>query len=190
MFFRKKTEETETDWIEGCRQNKPKSQEMLYKHYYSYAMTICLQYSKSEEEAAEILNDSFFKVFTKMQQYDTKQAFRAWLRKIIVHTAIDYYRRYHKNLYVNIEDIAPVEQDISVDILSTLSAEEIIKLLQRLKENQRIVFSLFEIEGYSHEEIADTLGITAGTSRATLSRAKAFLQQQLEKQAQAENLSN
>lgn len=187
MFFRKKTEESVLDWLEGCKQGKPKPQEMLYKHYYSYAMSICLQYSKNEEEAAEILNDSFFKVFTKIDKYETTQPFKTWFRRIIINTAIDYYRRNNKHTHVNIEDVAPHEQEISVDALSKLSAEDILKLLQRLPENQRIVFNLFEIEGYGHEEIAEKLNIAPSTSRVHLLRAKQQLRQLVEKLFQYSN---
>jgi RNA polymerase sigma-70 factor (ECF subfamily) len=181
MFFKSKPE-TEEDWIEGCRQNKPKSQEMLYKHYYGYAMSICLQYGKNSDEAAEILNDAFFKVFTKISLFENGNSFKGWLRRIVVNTAIDYYRKHNKNLHINIEDIAPPEQDISVDALSQLSAENILSMLQQLPENQRMVFNLFEIEGYSHEEIAEKLGTSSSVSRSHLCRAKQKLRQLLEKQ--------
>lgn len=187
MFFRKKTEDSVLDWLEGCKQGKPKSQEMLYKHYYGYAMTICLQYAKNEEEGAEILNDSFFKVFTKIHQYESTQPFKTWFRRIIINTAISYYRKNNKHTHVNIEDIAPHEQEVSIDALTKLSAEDILKLLQRLPESQRIVFNLFEIEGYGHEEIAEKLNIAASTSRVHLLRAKQQLRQLVEKLFQYSN---
>ncbi len=181
MFFRKKAENTEEDWIEGCRQGKAKSQEMLYKHYYGYAMSICLQYSKKEEENAEILNDAFFKVFTKISQYDKQQVFKSWLRKIIVNSAIDYYRKNNKNIHQSIDTITIPEQEISSDILAQLSANDILELLQKLPENQRIVFNLYEIEGYSHEEIGEKLGMSSSVSRTNLFRAKQQLKILIEK---------
>jgi RNA polymerase sigma-70 factor (ECF subfamily) len=181
MFFRKKTENTEEDWIEGCRKGNPKSQEMLYKHYYGYAMSICLQYSKKEEETVEILNDAFFKIFTKISQYDKEQSFKSWIRKIIINSAIDYYRKNNKNTHQNIDEITAPEQEISTDILSQLSANEILELLQKLPENQRIVFNLYEIEGYSHDEIAEKLGMSSSVSRTNLFRAKQQLKVLIEK---------
>jgi RNA polymerase sigma-70 factor (ECF subfamily) len=148
-----------------------KDQEGLYKHFYGYVMGICLRYAKSKDEASEILNDSFLKVFNKLNTYDSSKLFKAWLRRITVNTAIDYYRREHKHDYqLPIEKAIKEENDF--DVIDQLNTEDILKLLQKLPDNYRVVFNLYEIEGYSHDEIGEMLKIPVGTSKSNLSRAK------------------
>ncbi|MCC5944758.1 MAG: sigma-70 family RNA polymerase sigma factor [Bernardetiaceae bacterium] len=149
---------------------------MLYKQYYGYAMSVCLRYSNHKEEAAEVLNDSFLKVFNKIHQYDPKKSFRGWLRRILINTSIDYYRRNEKHYYhSDVESAMAEEYDLNV--LDKLSAEDIYKIIQKLPEIYRITFNLYEVEGYSHEEISQKLGVPAGTSRSNLSRAKQKLRE-------------
>jgi RNA polymerase sigma factor (sigma-70 family) len=180
MFFRRKSEANPLDWIEDCKKGKPKAQEMLYKHYYGYVMSICLQYSKTQEQAAEILNDSFYKVFTQIGKYEQEFEFKLWLRKITINTAIDYCRKNTKNLFLT-EEITPQTQELTQDFTYAFTAEEILQLLNKLSENQRIVFNLYEIEGYTHDEIAEKLNITEAASRTFLSRAKQKLKEIIEK---------
>jgi RNA polymerase sigma factor (sigma-70 family) len=180
MFFRRKSEANPLDWIEDCKQGKPKAQEMLYKHYYSYVMSICLQYSKDQDQAAEILNDSFYKVFTQIGKYDKTFDFKSWVRKIAINTAIDYCRKNTKNLF-HTEPITPNTEEITQDLNDAFTATEILNILNKLSENQRIVFNLYEIEGYSHDEIADKLSISEAASRTFLSRAKQKLKEIIEK---------
>jgi len=163
---------TEVDrLIEGCRKGRLKDQEGLYKHFYGYVMGICLRYAKSRDEASEVLNDAFLKVFNKIAMYDNTKLFKAWLRRIVVNTAIDYYRREHKyDNHVPIEKASREENDF--DAIDQLNAEDILKLLQELPPQYRLVFNLYEIEGYSHEEIGEILKIPVGTSKSHLSRAK------------------
>jgi RNA polymerase sigma factor (sigma-70 family) len=157
--------------IEGCMKGRLKDQEGLYKHFYGYAMGICLRYAKTRDEASEILNDSFLKVFNKLGMYDSSKLFKAWLRRIVVNTAIDYYRREHKyDNQVPIEKAGREENDF--DVIDQLNTEDILKLLQKLPDNHRVVFNLYEIEGYSHDEIGEMLQIPVGTSKSNLSRAK------------------
>lgn len=166
-----KLSKIEKEFIKGCRKQELKYQEKLYKHFYSYAMSICLRYSSSEEEAGEILNDSFMKVFTKIDKYDDKLSFKSWFRRIIINTSIDYYRKHikHKN-QADIEE-AQYETD-NYSAVEQMSAEEILKLLNHLSSQYKIVFNLYEIEGYSHEEIGKMLNISSSTSRTNLARAK------------------
>jgi RNA polymerase sigma-70 factor (ECF subfamily) len=134
-------------------------------------MGICLRYAKSRDEASEVLNDAFLKVFNKIAMYDNTKLFKAWLRRIVVNTAIDYYRREHKyDNHVPIEKASREENDF--DAIDQLNAEDILKLLQELPPQYRLVFNLYEIEGYSHEEIGEILKIPVGTSKSHLSRAK------------------
>jgi RNA polymerase sigma-70 factor (ECF subfamily) len=162
--------------LKGCKRGKAEAQEGLYRHYYGYAMSICLRYAGSRDEASEILNDSFIKIFAKIKQFDFKKSFRAWLRRIIVNTAIDHYRKNKKHQYGL--DISAAEGEMeSENVLHQLAAEEIFKLIQQLPDKYRLAFNLYEIEGYSHEEIAEQLGVPIGTSRSNLSRAKRKLRE-------------
>ncbi len=163
--------ETELHIIRQCKTGKLKYQEKLYRHFYGYAMSIGLRYAHDQEEALEIVNDSFLKVFHKIAQHDEQRSFKAWLRKIIINTAIDYHRKhakYHQQL-----DIAQAEQESdSVSIIDKMSAEEILALIQELPQTLRLVFNLYEIEGYAHREIATLLKIPENSSRTYLTRAK------------------
>lgn len=161
----------EKEIIKGCRKKKSKSQEMLYKHFYGYAMSICLRYSYSKDEALEILNDSFMKVFNNIQKYNENLSFKSWLRRIIINTSIDYYRKNQKHRHtLNIEMAR--NEEYHLDIIDDLSVEDILKLLNELPNQYRIIFNLYEIEGYSHKEIAKMLDIPESTSRTNLARAK------------------
>ena len=166
--------------IKGCMKGDRESQKMLYKHYYGYAMSVCVRYAHSMEEAQEIMNDGFLKVFTKINQYDPNRSFKGWLRRIMINTAIDYFRS-NKNHYHHHEiELAEGEQE-KEDILRDLSYNEIIALVQRLSPGYRTVFSLYVIEGYTHEEISEKLNINVGTSKSNLSKARANLRSMLAK---------
>jgi len=172
------TSELEQEWVQGCLKGKLKAQEMLYKHYYGYAMSVCLRYAGSRDEAAEILNDSFLKVFGKIDQYDPKRSFKAWLRRIVVNTAIDHYRRNQKlTLTDGLEDART--EECEADAIDQLTAAEIMQMVQALPEAHRLAFNLYEIEGFNHEEIGEMLGIPVGTSKSNLSRAKKKLREMI-----------
>jgi len=164
--------------IEACRKKNPASQELLYRKFYGYAMGICRRYSRSREEALEILNEGFFKVMTNLDRYTPSLSFKGWMRRIMVNAAIDYFRRNERHnhvidiSYLKIEEMAP-------GIWSQLSEEIILAAIQQLPPSYRIVFNLHAIEGYSHEEIAQKLGISVGTSKSNLSVARAKLMKML-----------
>ncbi|TAE01695.1 MAG: RNA polymerase sigma factor [Bacteroidetes bacterium] len=151
-----------------------KSQELFYKQFYGYGMAICLRYLPNKEEAKEVLNDSFLKIFAQIQQLQEQDQFKSWIRRIIVNTALDRLRK-NKKFQMN-TDIEDAQLEIvDSNVLNKLSAEEIMGMLQKLPDNYRTVFNLYEIEGFNHEEIAKMLGIPVGTSKSNLSRAKAKL---------------
>jgi RNA polymerase sigma factor (sigma-70 family) len=164
--------------LKGCSKGNLKAQEDLFKLYWGYVMSIALRFSSCHDNALEIANDSFLKIFMKIKSHQIDKEFKAWVRKIVVNTAIDYYRKDKKN---NIEISIEVAYNEPVDesVIDNLNAEEIIKLINSLPENYRYTFCLFEIEGYSHDEIALQLGITASTSRSNLTRAKKMLRQMI-----------
>ncbi|RMG25418.1 MAG: RNA polymerase sigma factor [Bacteroidetes bacterium] len=163
--------------LEGCRKQSRLSQLQLYQHFYSYALGVCLRYSRSRAEAEEILNDGFLKVFRNIHQYRPEQPFKPWLRKILIHTAIDYYRKYHKQAL----ETLPYEDEwtgaIANDALEQLAYQDVIALLQKLPPAYRMVFNLYAVEGMTHAEIAKTLGIKVGTSKSNLAKARMKLKQ-------------
>ncbi|NJM93529.1 MAG: sigma-70 family RNA polymerase sigma factor [Cytophagales bacterium] len=162
--------------MEKCRNHDLRAQEMLYKHFYGFAKAICLRYAHNKEDAVEILNDSFMKVFDKIKSYEEQNSFKAWLKRIIVNTAIDAYRREAKHSrHLEIERAESQETDL--DSVQHLQAEELLQLLEALPSVHRITFNLYEIEGYSHREIAEMLDTTESNSRSTLTRAKKKLRE-------------
>lgn len=171
-----KQEENDIHIIKGCQKQEGKSQQVLYQKYYGYAMSIALRYAPSHEIASEILNDSFLKVFTSIEKFDKQKPLKPWLSRIVVNTAISRFRKEKKHLYQEELTIANQQQDLNEDALDALMAEEIIVLLHRLPDLHRVTFNLYELEGYSHQEIARQLGVSEATSRSNLSRAKAKLQ--------------
>ena len=162
--------------IEGCRRGKRRSQEGLYSHFYAFGMSVCLRYAPSREDALEVLNDGFMKVFANIEQFDTTRPFRSWFRRILVNTALDQYRAQRRLRLPLQVDIDLADPDIEPEYNLKMSAGEILSLFALMPEALRITFNLYEVEGYSHEEIAGMLDISPGTSRSNLCRAKKLLQ--------------
>ncbi len=168
--------------VEACGLNNRESQKILYGSFYGYAMAICDRYANTQEDAVEILNDGFLKIFREIHHYkpayaDVISSFKGWLRKIMVYTAIDHFRKNHKHQMVTqLENVVYHFPTISEDAIEKLSYEEIIRAIQELSPGYRTVFNLFVIEGLSHDEIAEHLGISTGTSKSNLSKARRQLQ--------------
>ncbi|OFY49973.1 MAG: hypothetical protein A2X22_12300 [Bacteroidetes bacterium GWF2_49_14] len=164
--------------LRKCSRCHARSQEQLYKDFYAYALSVTLRFIPSREDAREVVNDVFIKVFTRLK-IEIPDNFTGWLRRIVVHTAVDRYRanRTRKELHSDIGE--PLPLPVPEEILDQLNAEDILKLLDQLNETPRMVFILYEIEGYHHDEIAGMLQIEATTSRSHLFRAKAFLRNSL-----------
>ncbi len=167
--------------LKGCRKRQRKSQKELYKMFYAYGMSITLRYSRSENEAISILNDAFMKVFDNIKSFDSNRPFKPWLRRIIINTAINQYHKNSSQFHqlVTIENGQEFKNEEM--ITSNITYKEIIRLIQNLPPAYRTVFNLFVIEGYKHKEIAGILGITTGTSKSNLFKAKKLLQKNLEK---------
>jgi RNA polymerase sigma factor (sigma-70 family) len=166
--------------IQGCKNNDRESQRLLYQHYYGYAMSICLRYCRSYEESKEIVNDGFMKVYQKIEMHNTESSFKAWMRKIMIHTAIDHYRKEAKHLFHEEAEQARLPE-VSAGVIEELSYHELIALVQKLSPGYRAVFNLYAIDGYTHDEIAKILNISSGTSKSNLMKARNILKAQLEK---------
>ena len=168
--------------VEGCARNSRESQKIIYSSFYGYAMAICDRYTSKQDDAVEILNDGFLKIFREIHHYrpsyaDVVSSFKGWLRKIMVYTAIDHFRKNQKHQVVTqLDNVVFHVPTLSEDAVDKLSYEEIIRAIQELSPGYRTVFNLFVIEGLSHEEIAAQLGISIGTSKSNLSKARRQLQ--------------
>jgi RNA polymerase sigma-70 factor (ECF subfamily) len=180
LFFKKKTfsEDNLDSVIAACIDHNAQAQRTLIKLFMGYAKSICSRYSSNEQEVEEIINDGFLKVFTNLAKYDSTQPFKAWLRTIMVNTSIDYYRSNKKySLQIALDEVEITSFDD--DIISKLSVDEIMGLVQKLSPTYRMVFMLYVVEGYKHREIAERLGIQEGTSKSNLQDARLKLQEMI-----------
>ena len=157
--------------VDGCRQNRRASQQRLFAVFYNYAMTIARRYMGSAETAEEVVNDAFFKVFTKIHYLSGEQPFRLWLRRIVINTAIDRFRSQIGDL-PHTELQLWHETETESGIVEDLTREQIFAMIDRLSPAYRAVFNLYAVDGFSHEEIAQTLNISVGTSKSNLARAR------------------
>ena len=182
--------------IRGCAQNLRESQKKIYNSFYGYAMAICDCYANNEEDAVEILNDGFLKIFKEIHHYSPAYAneinsFKGWLRKIMVYTSIDHFRKNQKHQVVGELDTslfyAAADGETGLD---KISYDEIIRFIQNLSPAYRTVLTLFIIEGFTHEEIAEKLGISIGTSKSNLAKARKQLQKILFRQNKIIKISN
>lgn len=168
--------------IRGCSLNNRDSQKKIFSSFYGYAMSVCSRYTDNQEDATEIINDGFLKVFREAHRFspayaDVVNSFKGWLRKIMIYTAIDHNRKYYKyetatSFPETISDIAYKEEDV----LDKISYDEIIKAIRNLSPAYRTILNLYIIEGFSHQEIAEKLNIAVGTSKSNLSKARCQLQ--------------
>lgn len=166
--------------IQGCIKEDRNAQKKLYQLFYGYAMSICTRYSQTREEAVEVLNDGFLKIFRRVQKYDPERSFKGWVRKIMINTALDNYRHNLKHYYA--EDVQELEQQAATgNVVDQLNYEDLLRLIQDLSPGYRAVFNLYVIDGYTHEEIAQLLGISVGSSKSNLFKARANLQARLKK---------
>ncbi|MEO6536978.1 MAG: sigma-70 family RNA polymerase sigma factor [Ferruginibacter sp.] len=171
--------------IQGCITANRLHQKEFYKLYYGYAMSISMRYCHAEEEAADIVNDSFLKIFKTLisfsPRYENYEAsLMGWMKSIIIHTSIDYYRKGLKaHLLQEIQEDHFEITDSSETTIDSLSYKEIFTLIQKLSGGYRIVFNMFVIDGFKHEEIARQLNISVGTSKSNLAKARVNIQKML-----------
>ena len=168
--------------IRECILNKRESQKKLYNSFYSYGMSICDRYTKRKDDAIEIFNDSFLKIFKEIHRYkpayaDEVNSFKGWVRKIIIYTAIDHVRKNNKHYFTTeLETTLIYLPEREESAFDRISYDEIIRAIQNLSPGYRTVLNLFIIDGFSHEEIAEKLQISIGTSKSNLFKARQQLQ--------------
>lgn len=170
--------------IDECSKHHRESQKKMYSVFYNYAANICLRYANDKEDTVEILNDGFLKIFNGLKDFkphhaNTMGSFKAWMKKIFIYTAIDHFRKNtkHKN-YIDIEEAYTISATDETQ-LEKISYREIMECIQTLTPAYRTVFSLFVIDGFSHEEISKQLNIAVGTSKSNLAKARLQLQKKL-----------
>ncbi len=165
--------------VKGCIDNDRKSQEMLYHTFSNIMYGVCLNYTKNRDEAKDVLQEGFIKVFKNIHKYSGEGNLEGWIRKIMVNTSIDSYRiRARKKTHINIDNVPDIQM-VDYSILEAISANEILNLIQKLPEGAKIIFNLHVLEGYTHDEIANMLDIAEGTSKSQFWRAKKLLQRML-----------
>jgi RNA polymerase sigma factor (sigma-70 family) len=168
--------------IDRCQANDRLSQAQLYRMFYNYGMTVASRYAPNRDDAAEILNDAFVRTMQNLDKFNRELPFKAWFNKILVRCAINYYRRFT----VKRLDAQPIsdaeEQPFDAEILSGMSAQDILKLVQQLPQSYRLAFNLYAIEGFTHPEISEMIGISEGTSKSNLFKARKRLVEMLENQ--------
>lgn len=179
MFFTKKIsfdEDNLDSILAACLKKDALAQKILYKKFFSYSKSICLRYSSNALDAEEILNEGFLKVFINMEKYDSTYPFKAWLRTIMVNTAISFYRKNQKfQQEIGYDDYN--DPSYNDEILENIAADDILRHVQGLKPIYRTVFTMYAVDGYSHREISEHLSINEVTIRSYYSRAKAKLQE-------------
>jgi len=173
------TEEKESLLIQACVKEEAWAQKMLYETYYPKMIGVCMRYSNDYEDARDILNEGFIKVFRFIEKYKIGTSLESWIRRIMINSSIDYYRKEIRHRSEDI-DTAMYKLSDQTDVVSDFSAQDILKAVQKLPPAYRAVFNLYVIEGYSHKEVSDELGITESTSRSNLVKARNRLKDMLE----------
>lgn len=166
--------------VNNCIKGDPKAQRTLFERYAPKMLGVCLRYADSQEQAEDVLQDAFIKVFTKLDHYSGDGSLEGWIRRIIVNTSLDQIRKNAKFMTnVSVDDVE-YKLDFDGQILSTLMEKDLLQLINDMPVGYRTVFNMFAIEGYSHKEIAEELSITENTSKSQYSKAKAYLRTKVE----------
>ena len=178
------TEEIENinELIDGCKADDRKAQEKLYRNYYRAMMSLCLRYTKNEEDALEILNTGFLKIFRNIYRYDAEKAsLFTWMRTIVVNSCLDFVKS--KQLQSKTGELNDtIEVEIQPDAISKMKIGELLRLVRELPPATQAVFNLYVTEGYNHKEIGKLMSISEGTSKWHLSEARKILQQKIREQ--------
>jgi len=171
----------EKELVKRCLKNEPEAQDLLYRRFASKMLGVCLRYAKNRMEAEDMLQEGYIKVFKYLETYKFDGSLEGWIRRIMVNTAINMYKASVKNVQ-SLDDTEFGNKEMpKVFMPDVLSTDELLKFIQELPEGYGIIFNLYAIEGYSHKEISEMLNISEGTSKSQLSRARAALQDKINK---------
>ncbi|GAB5417156.1 MAG: sigma-70 family RNA polymerase sigma factor [Crocinitomicaceae bacterium] len=170
----------ESALVKKCIKGDARAQRALFEKFAPKMLGVCMRYAKNTEQAEDVLQDGFVKVFTKLSNYSGNGSLEGWIRRVIVNTALDEIRRNVKfQNNVNVDDV-DYKLELNSHIVEGLAADDLMKIINDLPDGYRIVFNMFAIEGYSHKEIAMQLNISENTSKSQYSRARAYLKVKLE----------
>ncbi|MEO9964458.1 MAG: sigma-70 family RNA polymerase sigma factor [Reichenbachiella sp.] len=169
---------TESELISLCKRKERQAQKMLYEQQSPVMLTVCRRYISDLDMAEELMINGFLKVFEKIEQFKAEGSFQGWIRRIMVTTCLEWIRK-NRQLYkeVDLDDINPVVDFQTAD--KNLEAEDLLQMIRELPQGYQTIFNLYAIEGYSHKEIAEQLGLSVNTSKSQLSRARVLLQKKL-----------
>lgn len=171
--------------IRQCANNEPKAQEEVYRLYSGKLYALCLKYSRNKTEAEDNLQDGFITIFKKIKQFSHKGSFEGWMKRIVINTALQKYRE--KNV-LNLIHEEYVKDDVVVEVEEeAVSLDYLLGIIQLLPNQYRLVFNLYVLDGYSHKEVSKKLGISEGTSKSNLSRARAILKKRIEQDQEESN---
>ena len=177
-MLRLNTSVKEQELIRDCKKGKSAAQKMVYDKYAGMMLAVCIRYIKDRMEAEHVMVGGMVKVFSNVGQFQQQGSFEGWIRRIMVNESLMYLRK-QKNMSLT-QDIDDMHEEPNYDGLGgVLAAEELLQLIEELPVGYRTVFNLYAIEGYKHEEIGEMLGISTGTSKSQLNRARKLLQKQL-----------
>lgn len=170
---------SETDLINGCIRGDRQMQRELYDRFASKMYGVCLRYAGNTNDADDILQEGFIKVYNNLHKFRGEGSFEGWIRRIFINTCIEHFRKKVKSYNISEVHENTVE-DVNIDALDVLAAKDMVKLINELSPGYKTVFNLYVVEGYSHKEIGEMLGISEGTSKSQLARAKGTLKKLLE----------
>lgn len=170
-----KTPPTEAELAEGCRLGNARMQRELYDRYRRTMYGVCLRYTDNRDDAMDVLQEGFIRVFRNISSFRGEGSLEGWVRRVMISVSLEHYRRKSRYFFVDIEDAGDMAQG-DVNAIARMGADELTALIQQLPVGYRTVFNLFAVEGYSHEEIGQMLGISEGTSKSQFARARKVLQ--------------
>ena len=172
--------------INGCKKNDIKAQEQLYRHFAPKLFSVSLKYSRNYTEAQDNLQDGFLLIFEKINQFAFKGSFEGWIKRVMINYILQQYRK--ETFLKLVHENFPEEVEVEIENETEIPIEFLMKIIQELPDRYRLVFNLYVIDGYSHQEIANMLSVNIGTSKSNLSRAKVILKEKIETMTGSKNI--
>jgi RNA polymerase sigma factor (sigma-70 family) len=169
----------EPDLIKGCIEGDRKMQQELYRRFAGKMYAVCLRYANNSNDAQDLLQEGFIKVYRNLHRFRAEGSFEGWIRRVFINSSIEQYRKKSAHLATVSDREENTIEDTDISALDSMAEKDIIKLIQELSPGYRTVFNLYVVEGYSHKEIGEQLGISEGTSKSQLARAKGILQKKV-----------
>ncbi len=175
------TTPAEEHLVKACLNGDREAQRALYEQFKVPMFRLCLRYAKDRHEAEDLLQEGFIRVFSDLHQFRHRGALGGWIRRVMVNVALQHLRRQHRQVPTTDLEAVAFAQASDQDIIGELSAKNLVRFIQQLPPGYRAVFNMYVLEGYSHKEIAEKLGVSVNTSKTQLFKAKAMLRSMLEK---------